>query len=569
MSTYTPNKHLELPAHNSNVDTWDTPVNADWTLIDTCLGGSASKNATGLSGDQTLATADYQPLAIEISGAPTAAITYVVPSGVGGFWVFSNGTTGGKTVGIKSAAGGSTVTVAAGFNVLVTCDGSASGMKLATSTSSGAAGSNTQVQYNSSGALAGSAGLTFDGTTLAATGLNIGGNTSLGTNSGSTLTLVGTAVVAPNGLNFASNLLVLTGGQVAIGTATPTVGMLLTVAGSVKLTTGGLVFSDGSTLTSASSLAPGGSSGYVQYNNGSGGFGAESVFAYNAGTHTLSLTNLAVTGSVTLTSALPVAQGGTGVTTSTGSGGGVVLATAPTISNLTLTGTPVAPTAAPGTSTTQIATTAFVAAAVTGATSTLHHQEFTASGTFTPTLSGVYEFTITGAGGGGATSGGGVGQGGAGGGGAGATTIYYTTLVASTGYAVTVGTAGTAGNSGGASTVVVGATTATGGGGAGGVVGSAGGQGGISGDGGTASSGTINSNGGDGSPGSSGDGVGIGGTGGNGGASFWGGGGKGGAVDNGGAGKAWGSGGGGAFGASIGTGGTGKGGIVTVRWVSP
>jgi hypothetical protein len=57
-----------------------------------------------------------------------------------------------------------------------------------------------------------------------------------------------------------------------------------------------------------------------------------------------------------LTGILAVANGGTGVTTSTGSGS-VVLSTSPTLG-----GTPAAPTAAYGTSTTQIATTAFVQA---------------------------------------------------------------------------------------------------------------------------------------------------------------------------------------------------------------
>lgn len=51
---------------------------------------------------------------------------------------------------------------------------------------------------------------------------------------------------------------------------------------------------------------------------------------------------------------LPVANGGTGVTSSTGTGD-VVLSASPT-----LTGTPIAPTAAADTNTTQIATTAFV-----------------------------------------------------------------------------------------------------------------------------------------------------------------------------------------------------------------
>ena len=62
--------------------------------------------------------------------------------------------------------------------------------------------------------------------------------------------------------------------------------------------------------------------------------------------------------SLTLTTPLAVTQGGTGVTTSTGTGS-TVLSAGPTF-----TGVPAAPTAAYGTNTTQIATTAFVQAAL-------------------------------------------------------------------------------------------------------------------------------------------------------------------------------------------------------------
>jgi hypothetical protein len=60
-----------------------------------------------------------------------------------------------------------------------------------------------------------------------------------------------------------------------------------------------------------------------------------------------------------ITGTLPVANGGTGVNASTGTGS-VVLSASPTF-----TGIPAAPTAANGTNTTQIATTAFVTASVT------------------------------------------------------------------------------------------------------------------------------------------------------------------------------------------------------------
>ena len=81
------------------------------------------------------------------------------------------------------------------------------------------------------------------------------------------------------------------------------------------------------------------------------------VSSFSAGTTGLT-PSTATTGVVTLAGTLAVANGGTGVTTSTGTGS-TVLSASPT-----LTGTPIAPTAAAGTSTTQISTTAFVSAAI-------------------------------------------------------------------------------------------------------------------------------------------------------------------------------------------------------------
>jgi hypothetical protein len=119
------------------------------------------------------------------------------------------------------------------------------------------------------------------------------------------------------------------------------------------------------------------------------------------------VTGLPIDGGTTGT--LPVARGGTGTTTSTGTGS-TVLSTSPT-----LFGTPIAPTAAAGTNTTQIATTAFVQTAIgsTGATGT-RGQAFTSNGTFTiPT--GVTALKVTVVGGGGGGSGSGTGSGGTGG----------------------------------------------------------------------------------------------------------------------------------------------------------
>lgn len=109
-----------------------------------------------------------------------------------------------------------------------------------------------------------------------------------------------------------------------------------------------------------------------------------------------------------------------------------------------LTGTPTVPTASPGTSTTQAASTAFVAGAITAAIGRLINiQVFTSSGTYTPTA-GTTRIKVKAIGGGGAGGGAvatstGVSAGGGGGSGAYAEG-YYTSGFS--GLTVTIGAAG-------------------------------------------------------------------------------------------------------------------------------
>ncbi len=218
MTTFTTNKGFTQPANGDNVNTWDVPVNLDWSLIDTAFGGSTLINTTGLSGDQTLAVASYRPLSLLLSGTPTAAITYVIPSGVGGQWVFNNGTSGGFTVGIKSAAGGSTITVAAGFSTLVSCDGSSTGMRVSHNAASG--------NFSIGGTLA------------------VGGATSIGgtlTLASSTLTIPTLLSVGGSTINLDSSVktvMINNPGQYAVPP------IFLSVNGRIQSLTGGYVFPD-------------------------------------------------------------------------------------------------------------------------------------------------------------------------------------------------------------------------------------------------------------------------------------------------------------------------------------
>lgn len=112
------------------------------------------------------------------------------------------------------------------------------------------------------------------------------------------------------------------------------------------------------------------------------------AFVYYNGTDYVAIAGGLIDLTSQVTGVLPVANGGTGVSTSTGTGS-TVLSASPT-----LTGTPLAPTAAVNTNTTQIATTAFVQTQIgaisLGVTSVTASAPLASSGGATPniTLSG-------------------------------------------------------------------------------------------------------------------------------------------------------------------------------------
>jgi hypothetical protein len=340
-SAFTPNKNLEQPANNDYVDSWDIPVNADWAAIDRALGGSTNINLTGVTGVRLLllnvapVPPDWQALKIVAQGVPTGAVTLVMPVGVGGIWVVRNDTTGTfNQVSIVSAAGGAPIPIPAGTNILVTCDGSASGMFLAF-TATPAGGANTQVQFNDNGILSGTAGFTWDKTTglLTVPLLTVTGNTVLGNDAADLLTITGVPVTAAAGLNFNSDQLVLFGAlfdQVGINIAAP--------IGTAALSVGGTIAASGlefplSTITTG----PAGAAGNIQYHGPTAGsFAAEASFFYDDTTNILSVDFLDLNG--------------VGATTGTGP---FVLADSPI-----LTGTPTAPKQPPGSGNSQIATIA-------------------------------------------------------------------------------------------------------------------------------------------------------------------------------------------------------------------
>ena len=174
-STFTTNKSIEKPGSGDYNNVWDVPVNADFDVIDTSFGGITNINAVGASGTITLTDTQYRPPNIVIAGLLTANVVYELPSGIGGVWSIFNNTTGAFTVTFSSAGGGTSLLLRQGYRTQVISDGT--NISFA-STNSLPGGSDTMVQYNDNGVLAGSANLVFDGTYLGTRGLTLLGASS-------------------------------------------------------------------------------------------------------------------------------------------------------------------------------------------------------------------------------------------------------------------------------------------------------------------------------------------------------------------------------------------------------
>jgi len=163
----TTNKSLAQPASNSS--NWDVPLNANFGVIDASLGSTTSINVTTVNTTPvTLTETQYQSLIVKFSGTLSNNVRYNLPSGVGGQWTVYNNTSGAYSVTFGSLGGGTTIAITQGAKAILTCDGT--NVFYADDSRTSPGGSNTQVQYNNSGAFAGSANLTFDGSSVILTG---------------------------------------------------------------------------------------------------------------------------------------------------------------------------------------------------------------------------------------------------------------------------------------------------------------------------------------------------------------------------------------------------------------
>ena len=162
-TSYTSLLGLALPVTGELSGTWgDTVNNAITSLLDTSIAGTTLLTAdTDVTLSTTAGTANQARQMIILwtaGGTTTRNITAPAQSKA---YVVINATTSTQSIVLRGVGPTTGVTVTAGDKALIVWNGS-DFVRVGAS----AGGSTTQVQYNNSGNLAGSANMTFDGTKL-------------------------------------------------------------------------------------------------------------------------------------------------------------------------------------------------------------------------------------------------------------------------------------------------------------------------------------------------------------------------------------------------------------------
>lgn len=126
-SVFTTNIGLEQPGLGDYPNTWNTPVNADWALLDQALGSTTS--ISGLTNaNTTLTVAQSAYFLFVVSGTLTGNVKIIFPSTIGGRKVIRNNCTGAYTLTICNGAGDTGVVVAQSATSAVLLNASAAAL---------------------------------------------------------------------------------------------------------------------------------------------------------------------------------------------------------------------------------------------------------------------------------------------------------------------------------------------------------------------------------------------------------------------------------------------------------
>jgi hypothetical protein len=222
---YSTNLELALPVQGELSGTWGNTVNNGITqYLDTAIAGSqiisgsqtavtltntngdASNTNIAQAGSGSTGTAQYQ--IIRCTGNPAGLLTITISdsltAGYSKTFIIINATSTSQSVKIVGSGPTTGITVASGDKALVAWNGS-DFVRVGAS----AGGSDTQVQFNSGGNLAGSANMTFNGTTLSAAAFSGPLNGTVGATTPTTVVATQVNVTAQGDVRFEDT----TGGQ--------------------------------------------------------------------------------------------------------------------------------------------------------------------------------------------------------------------------------------------------------------------------------------------------------------------------------------------------------------------
>ena len=172
-SNYT-NLGIQLMTTGEKAGTWGTLTNTNWNIIEQISGGYATQALTS-GGTVTLVKSDGSTGAVlatriwKLTGSLSGNAVVTVPDSIENWWLIDNASTGAYTVQVKTVSG-TGVTWATddkGTKLLYTDGTNVVDSTLGVSTDPG--GSDTQIQYNNSGAFGGDADLIW----TAGTGMTI------------------------------------------------------------------------------------------------------------------------------------------------------------------------------------------------------------------------------------------------------------------------------------------------------------------------------------------------------------------------------------------------------------
>lgn len=352
----TPNKGYNNQTTGTNASTWGIVLNSNFSTIDSNLGGTLTLSVAG-SSNVTLSLAQAENLIYNFTGVLTGNINVIFPA-AGGLYFINNQTTGAFTLTVQSGSSINGFLIPQGTQVPIYVDNSTS-----PPTVGGASGT----QYVFSAPIVGG---TANALTIAST---LPSNFTL--SNGTFLTFVpidfntgASTLTTPDGNTEPIQKIGATGiVSLQDSDLTPGVPIISQYNGSAWIALNLLYYGSPTQVSSNFTLSFAGL--YVPYI-------ATSAINVTLGATTgfgpiFNTQFLAEGGAITLipdgtdningaNSNFVIPQGSSGKLTNDGAGNWWVYFSGPPVNSPAFTGTPTAPTAASGTNTTQIATTAFV-----------------------------------------------------------------------------------------------------------------------------------------------------------------------------------------------------------------